>query len=351
MADYSLNQFGEPKRVGFIGQYRYATTARVMERLASMYRGWVWMVDEWASGFGAQVAACAEAHQTDCWDTTKLVEQTGGVVKDRELVMAYLIDTCDEVVVCVPDDFLAKHLASEADKRRTPITFVAYERVNENNQGATRKEESVNVPQVVGTEKAEIWQNNVGRELEDGIQGYAIIDFETGGFDPVRDALLSVGIVTLDRELNETSQFYTLIQDEPGRTVKEDALAVNGIALKEVAERGMAVCDVLAEIENVLMTHIPVCHNTAFDLDWLRKRGFNLAKAIDTMHLSYQWFPYQKAKLAMVAERLGVTVKDAHNALGDCLMTAEVLRRFARQFPGVLLPKPIDWDFWTRQKR
>ena len=74
-----------------------------------------------------------------------------------------------------------------------------------------------------------------------------------------------------------------------------------------------------------------VAHNAAFDMKFLqapaRRTGLRLQQPVlDTLLLSAVVHPHQEShRLEAIAERFGITVLGRHTALGDALVTAEVL--------------------------
>lgn len=177
---------------------------------------------------------------------------------------------------------------------------------------------------------------------------YVVIDFETGGLDNQVHALLSVGVLVLDHDLRELFRYYTLIKDDPIKLVDQAALDVNGITLEEI-KTGLPIEQVINNLRFLIGEQVVVAHNAAFDVGFLNKRGFNITHAVDTMFLSWQVWPKQKAKLKIVCERMGIPVEKEHNSLGDVLLTAEALRWFKRnQISDCITPKPIDFEWFKR---
>lgn len=172
---------------------------------------------------------------------------------------------------------------------------------------------------------------------------FRVFDTETGGLNPAEDALASIAVVTLDEQLNEIDRYYTLII-EPNKNLGQEALNVNGLTIEQIIKDGKPIENVLEEVHELLdgSENILVAHNIQFDASFLNFRGFNITSGIDTMLLSRRVFPKQPAKLSAVCMRFGIEVKDAHNSLGDVLLTAEALRKFAKStWLNALEPKPI----------
>jgi DNA polymerase III alpha subunit (gram-positive type) len=176
---------------------------------------------------------------------------------------------------------------------------------------------------------------------------YCVLDFETGGLNENRNGLASVGIIRLDTDLNEVDKTYALIY-EPDKIYESGALLVNGFTIEQLKSEGMSIEDAIKMLHEQCDGMVIVNHNSAFDCKWLNRLGFNIQESVDTVALAQKTWPMLKSKLGIVASRIGLEVKDAHNALGDVLMTVDVLRYFAKQNPENLKPEKIDWNRFKR---
>lgn len=181
---------------------------------------------------------------------------------------------------------------------------------------------------------------------------FVTADCETGGLDENKNALCSIAVITLDESLNELERFYTLVKDDPSKTIEDQALAVNKLTRREIYEKGMPVKEAMKKVSEMFEGAIPVFHNAAFDARFINARGMKIYSAIDTMRLSYKVWPYpQKAKLTVVVERLGFSVENAHNSLGDVLMTIQLLKKFSENPDlNALTPQTIDFNFKPWEK-
>ena len=174
---------------------------------------------------------------------------------------------------------------------------------------------------------------------------YAILDTETGGLDPVRNALCSIAIVIYDDQLQEIERHYTLVKDKPEKIIEDQALAVNKLTREEINEKGRDIDYVINRTKELIEGKILVAHNGAFDFAFLNNRGLNVLSCIDTMDISWKKWPNKKAKLGMVVERMGIEIENSHNSLGDALMTGKILKEFSKEENlHALEPKPIIFD-------
>lgn len=114
------------------------------------------------------------------------------------------------------------------------------------------------------------------------------IDTETGGLDPLTDALLSVSLIDVDQDLNPQRSLDIFILPEPGKSIRLGAARVNGYTEKLWRERGAVS---LAEAYKTMAAWIPpkseaLAHNAPFDKGFITEgeklTGINLG-------LHYRW--------------------------------------------------------------
>lgn len=161
---------------------------------------------------------------------------------------------------------------------------------------------------------------------------YTVLDTETTGFLPEQgDRVVAVGAVhVVGGRVRPHEVFERLV--DPRRPVPEAAVAVHGITDEMV--RGQPPMEqVLPELARFADDRVVVGHNVAFDLGFLRlheeRAGVRLDQPVlDTLLLDAALHPdHADHSLDAVAARLGVDVTGRHTALGDALVTAEVLAR------------------------
>ena len=160
--------------------------------------------------------------------------------------------------------------------------------------------------------------------------GYAVFDCETTGTDPAVDEIVSLAVVRLDADGVETDRYVSLVH--PSRPIPAEATVVHGISDEDVADapRFPAVAhDVLALLEGTVF----VAHNAGFDLAMLQhalaKAGVELRPAGVACTLeAFRLLEPREAshRLDSICERHGIVVEDSHDALGDVVATAALLR-------------------------
>lgn len=174
---------------------------------------------------------------------------------------------------------------------------------------------------------------------------YAVLDFETGGLNEKTCGLASVGVIRLDENLQEVDRDYFLMYEE-GKVYEQGALDVNQLTLAQLQAEGLRPEQFIPRLHELVDGLIMVNHNSAFDVKWLLARGWSIQETIDTMALSLELYPYQKAKQTIAAQREGIVVTNAHNALSDVEVCAELLRKYALKKADALTPKQIVWNRW-----
>lgn len=186
------------------------------------------------------------------------------------------------------------------------------------------------------------------------------IDTETTGLDFSKQDMIQIAIVPLNancqplKELNGNKiyPFYHNLKPRFPENVDRQAMSVNGLDLDELSRKGLGYFEAaemfeewfarlgIAEGKKIL----PLGHNYAFDknwiADWLGPEHYNhyfhyhhrdsmvaALYANDRAVFRHEMAPFPKVNLQYIAQILGVQTARGHDALSDCLTTAEVYRR------------------------
>jgi DNA polymerase-3 subunit epsilon len=157
-----------------------------------------------------------------------------------------------------------------------------------------------------------------------------VLDTETTGLDPAGgDRIVSLGAVrVVNGRVLRQETFEQLVN--PGRRVPAASTAIHGLTDEIVAD-APRIEEALPELVRFAEDTVLVGHDIGFDLRFLeaaaRSAGVDLTQpALDTLLLDAALFPGQRDHtLEAIADRLGVSVVGRHTALGDALVTAEVL--------------------------
>ena len=155
-------------------------------------------------------------------------------------------------------------------------------------------------------------------------------DTETTGLDPAAgDEIVQLGAVRIvNGRLIREEMIDQLI--DPQRPIPESSSAVHGITKQLVA--GQPTIDqVLPHFHHFVDGAVLVAHNAAFDMRCLQMKeartGVKFTNPVlDTLLLSSIIHPHQEShSLDEIAVRLNLTNIGRHTALGDAIVTAEVL--------------------------
>ncbi|GCL61681.1 3'-5' exonuclease [Pseudaquabacterium pictum] len=159
-----------------------------------------------------------------------------------------------------------------------------------------------------------------------------VFDTETTGLQPGSgDRILQIGAVRIvNGRLLRGETFDQLV--DPRRDIPPASTAIHGISAAMVAGQP-GIAQVLPAFHAFAADTVLVAHNAAFDLAFLqgpaRAAGLHFDQpVVDTLLLSSVVHPDADSHaLEAVAARLGVATQGRHTALGDALVTAEVLLR------------------------
>jgi CRISPR-associated protein Cas2 len=180
------------------------------------------------------------------------------------------------------------------------------------------------------------------------IRKLCVIDTETGGLDPLHNAIISLAAVVLE-EGKPVAQLSILIAD-PSGTFEEQALKVNGFKKDEVLAQGVTPARAVALLtefyqKNKMPARITlVGHNVAFDIGFLRRlytlagvKGFDklynygglCTKSCALLLEQAGRATFASSSLANVCKGLGVPLgrETKHDAMEDALACAAVLEK------------------------
>jgi DNA polymerase III subunit epsilon len=161
---------------------------------------------------------------------------------------------------------------------------------------------------------------------------YTVFDTETTGLDPAQgDQIIQIGATRIvNGKLLRQESFEQLV--DPQRSLPAAGIAIHGIQ-PEMLVGQPTIEVVLPAFHAFAQDTVLVAHNAAFDMRFLQllqaRTGLRFDQPVlDTLLLSAVAQPSQEShSLEAIAERLGVDIVGRHTALGDALVTAEVLRR------------------------
>lgn len=179
----------------------------------------------------------------------------------------------------------------------------------------------------------DLFHNRVSEKLgEESLRRltYVAFDTETTGLEPARgDEIIQLGAVRIVNGKIISGEVIDQLID-PKRSIPEVSVAIHGITPKMVANQP-AIGQVLPHFHRFAEGAVLVAHNAAFDMRCLQVKEAQTGvrfhnPVLDTLLLSSIIHPHQEShSLDEIAARLSLTNIGRHTALGDAIVTAEVL--------------------------
>ena len=187
-------------------------------------------------------------------------------------------------------------------------------------------------------------------KFNNNLPKFLVVDTETGGLVPGKNALLTAAFILLDSQLNELDHLE--LSFKTGRKkVDEEALKVNKIVLTEHNKNALTNKKAALVFNTWLGKHfkkpphfldkmIPIGHNFSFDYGFLRANfpeidlhpyishnPIDTCSNVQMMKLLGIHPMNFNASLTSIAKKIGIKdTSDAHNALVDTRLCIEVLK-------------------------
>ena len=183
--------------------------------------------------------------------------------------------------------------------------------------------------------------------LKDRFRKYlpVVVDLETGGFDPIKNAILEIAITLIEEKDNQLvvgETFRHHIEPFEGLIVEKESLEFTKINLNHPLRTAITENDALADLFKIInkarskyecSRAILVGHNAHFDSSFLneavkrnniKKSPFHPFSVLDTVSLGA--IASKQTVLARVCDELNIPYdsKEAHSAAYDSAVTAEV---------------------------
>lgn len=182
----------------------------------------------------------------------------------------------------------------------------------------------------------------------------AALDVETTGFDPEVERIIEVGIVTF--EAGEVVDRWGVLVN-PGKPIPAEVVELTGITDEDVADKP-SFEHVAHEVHKRLSGVGLGAYNLAFDRSFihaeLQRCGLawpSTAPTFDPLIFARELqSEHHRHSLGVVAERLGITLENAHRAVDDAEVAGHVLYAFAEQLPATLQDILVLQAQWERQQ-
>ncbi|TVR97528.1 MAG: DNA polymerase III subunit epsilon [Wenzhouxiangellaceae bacterium] len=161
---------------------------------------------------------------------------------------------------------------------------------------------------------------------------YTVFDTETTGLNPAGgDEIIQIGAVRIVNGKILTQECFDQLVD-PRRSIPRASIPIHGIT-PDMVKGQPAIDEVLPAFHAFCQDTVLVAHNAAFDMKCLEVKqaqtGLHFDQPVlDTLLLSALVQENQERhNLDDLAERFGLTILGRHTAIGDAMVTAEILLR------------------------
>ncbi len=151
------------------------------------------------------------------------------------------------------------------------------------------------------------------------------MDTETTGLDIDSDEIVELAALKGDEE------FYRILKPTCPETWArlDEASKIHGVTRERIEAEGVDPAQAFADFAEFIRGHVVVGHNLDA-YDWpliLRQSGleFDIPGTADTLEISRRLLKLTRYRLANVVEALGLPHREAHRAMEDVRMTADVL--------------------------
>jgi DNA polymerase-3 subunit epsilon len=167
-----------------------------------------------------------------------------------------------------------------------------------------------------------------------GAPGYAVIDFETTGLSPARNArIVEMAVVHVDLTGAVTHRWSSLV--DPGRKIRNSN--IHGVTDADVAG-APTFAELAPTLAHLLAGRVVVAHNAPFDIRFLTAEaaGAGLAAsgevpAVCTLAASHDYQPrLGRRRLTDCVAAAGLPAFEAHGALADATAAAQLLGFYLR---------------------
>lgn len=181
----------------------------------------------------------------------------------------------------------------------------------------------------------------------------AFIDIETGGFSIEKNGICEIAMVVTDDDCKSVAEFQRYIKpylrpySDELVSYKDDAMAVNGILVSDLEDKGNSVSEVVRGFVDLIKSHNDLTligHNSIlFDfprIEHLIHRFYNLASENYQNPIRLSTYPKEDTKiiaqkkikvnsysLENLCTHFGIVNEKAHSALSDVYATIELYKK------------------------
>jgi DNA polymerase III epsilon subunit len=161
---------------------------------------------------------------------------------------------------------------------------------------------------------------------------FSVLDVETTGLSPKNgDRICEIGVVRV-RDDRPVANFQTLV--DPCMPMPPAASSVNGITDEMVADAPL-FSEIAEEFVRFVGDDLIAIYNAPFDMNFIRNELTAAHcpplqnRILDVLPMARRLLQLERYSLLNVVHYLEIADSQEHRAIGDCLITAEVLLRLA----------------------
>lgn len=187
---------------------------------------------------------------------------------------------------------------------------------------------------------------------------YVVLDTELTGLNHKKDSVVSIGAIKMKgKKINLGDFYYRVVK--PRADFSSESVVIHGITPSDVEEKP-SIDGVIEEFMEFCKGCVLAGHFLSLDLIFLNKELRRVSNktietpAVDTQRV-YEWIKNHNGAfrghyetngnmdLFSIAKEYGIQVSEAHNALTDAFVTAQLFQRFLSCLPnlGVLTVKDL----------
>ena len=170
------------------------------------------------------------------------------------------------------------------------------------------------------------------------------VDTETTGLDPMKDRVIEIGVVKIDKD-NNITKYSKLIN--PGFKISKEIRLITGIKIKEL-NTAPYFEEVVEELRDLFKADLFIAHNSKFDYDFLSEEFYKCGieffiPQVDTIKLAKKFYPnYLTYTLDSIIARLKLTFEKRHRGLDDALVLWQLYNKIICDFGEEALNKALE---------
>ena len=159
------------------------------------------------------------------------------------------------------------------------------------------------------------------------LTSYVLLDIETTGLSCETDKILEIGLINIGGGKITSQQSFLIKVD----TIPDEIVNLTGITAELVKNEGVDLKSALEKVFDIIDDRNVLIYNAEFDLSFIKKGAecccidFPDIHLLDVLELTKKTVKdTSNYKLEKIAAHLGITTKQTHRAIDDCLLMNEV---------------------------